>query len=183
MRRGTLAVVAVVTALAWATSSSPAAGQKSQLVGRWQTTRSCQALVTALRQYGLGPVAPTVVGDFFPGKTPAQLAKKPNICSGATKDRHSHFFAADGMFGSLDQNGQRVDDGTWKIVGTDTFRIGGAAFRFRISGSALSLTPLITAAQKRTALAHPLRWSTAGWMVAVTFPGLTWARVPCAGWC
>jgi hypothetical protein len=31
------------------------------------------------------------------------------------------------------------------------------------------------------ALAHPLQFSTAGWMVAVAYPGHTWKRVPCGG--
>ena len=52
-----------------------------------------------------------------------------------------------------------------------------------MSGNELALTPVITAAAKRQALAKPLDFSTAGWQIAVAFPGHTWKRVPCKGWC
>ena len=50
-------------------------------------------------------------------------------------------------------------------------------------GFALRLEPVISAAARRKALAHPLQFSTAGWQVAVAFPGHAWKRVPCAQWC
>ena len=59
----------------------------------------------------------------------------------------------------------------------------GGTFRIRIRDGRLHLTPRITAAQKREALAHPLEFSSAGWMVAVAFPGHAWQRVPCNEWC
>jgi hypothetical protein len=47
----------------------------------------------------------------------------------------------------------------------------------------LLLTPLVTAAQKHAALAFPLRFSTGGWMVAVSYRGHAWRRVACGPWC
>lgn len=52
-----------------------------------------------------------------------------------------------------------------------------------IAGNELTLEPVINRSQLRQALARPLGWSTAGWIVAVAYPGTTWRRVPCGGWC
>jgi hypothetical protein len=124
-----------------------------------------------------------VAGNGFVPGTPRQLARKADICKGAIPRRHSHFFTAAGQFGSLDWKGRQVDENSYRIVKTRTLRFGGGTFRFRIEGKSLTLTPLISAAAKRNALADPLQFSVAGWMVAVAFPGHTWKRVPCGGWC
>ena len=168
------------TTAAPTTASSPAA-----IVGRWEQVHTCRQLVTALNQAGLQPVAPAVAGDYFPGTSPQQLAKKAILCKGATPQRHSHFFTEDGQFGSLDQGGNQVDDGTYQVLNDHVLRIGpDAQFRYRISGGkTLRLHPLIRAADRRKALAHPLEFSKAGWQVAVSYDGLEWRRVPCQGWC
>lgn len=165
---------------ALAANSSQA--RTSPLVGRWQTVRTCRGLVVALQKYGLSPLAPSVVGDYFPNTTPARLMKKTNVCSGAKAQRHSHFFTADGRFGSLDQHGRQVDDGTYRLITPTTVKINNGLFRFRIQNGTLALTPLLTKAQKKRALADPLKFSTAGWMVAVSYVG-SWRRVPCGRWC
>jgi hypothetical protein len=69
------------------------------------------------------------------------------------------------------------------IVDSNTFMIGDAKFDYSIHGGQLSLTPRITASQRRQALRHPWDFTTAGWMVAVTYPGTTWNRVACQWWC
>jgi hypothetical protein len=162
-------------------SSTGAAG--SPLVGRWQTVRTCQGLVVALKKSGLSPLAPGVVVDYFPNQSPAQLAKKTNLCSGAKPQLHSHFFTADRKFGSLDQHGKQVDDGSYQMLTSTTVKINDGKFRFRIVGKTLMLTPLLTSAENRQALANPLKFSTAGWMVAVAYPGHMWRRAPCGQWC
>jgi hypothetical protein len=139
-------------------------------------------------------VAPTGLDDFFPNTTPRQLAKKKDICSGARPAAaHSHFFTADGEFGSRDENGEQDDAGTYKLKSPTVVMICseesppycGASdarglFKFAIRNGNLSLTPLITAAQRREALAHPFAWSPAGWMVAVSYPGHEWMRTACS---
>jgi hypothetical protein len=144
---------------------------------------TCDELVAGLDAQGLGSIAPSVVGDYFPNATSEELAAKDDICSGARPLRHFHFFSEAGAFGSLDQLEHEVDDGSWTLVGSDTIRVHDGIFRFAVSGDRLTLTPLITPRQKAEALAHPLRFSTAGWMVAVSYPGTTWLRVPCLWWC
>ena len=120
--------------------------------------------------------------DFFPQATPAQLAKKDDRCSGATARPHSHFFTKDGEFGSVDENNQRVDEGTYVVSG-DTLRIGDSRFRYRIARDQLILQPVISAAARRKAVAQPTQFSDAGWQVAVSYMGLPWKRVSCDGWC
>jgi hypothetical protein len=124
-----------------------------------------------------------MVGDYFPEFSYDELAAKDDVCSGARPQLHSHFFAADGVFGSLDQYDNQVDDGTYTIVDSDTLQIGDATFDYRVQGGALRLTPVITAKQRREAREHPEDFSDAGWMVAVAYPGSTWKQVPCESWC
>ncbi|MEP6476148.1 MAG: hypothetical protein ABJC60_02635, partial [Actinomycetota bacterium] len=97
---------------------------------------------------------------------------------------HSHFFTESGVFGSLDQGLNQVDDGHYGIVNGHTFKIGDATFHYTITGGdALSLNPVITSAERKKALANPLEFSTATWMVSVSYPGTTWKQAPCESWC
>jgi hypothetical protein len=160
------------------------AARSSPLVGRWERVTTCQELLSAVTKAGLRKTAPAMLSGngFVPG-TPKQLAAKADICKGAVPRRHSHFFTAAGQFGSVDYNGQQVDDGSYRILDARTVRINEGKFRFRITGRELRLEPVISAAARRKALAQPLQFSTAGWQVAVAFPGHAWKRVPCAQWC
>ena len=181
MRRQVALFILALSVAGASVASTGATG--SPLVGRWKTLRTCQGLVVALAKSGLSPLAPGVVGDYFPNQTPAELAKKKNLCSGAKPQLHSHFFTADEKFGSLDQHGKQVDDGSYQLLTSATVKINDGKFRFRIQGKTLMLTPLLTPAEKRQALANPLNFSAAGWMVAVSYPGHSWRRAPCGQWC
>jgi hypothetical protein len=168
-----------------AAESSPSAAT-SPIVGRWMQVHTCDQLVSGLEDAGLGKVAPAIVGDFFPDMTPEELAAKDDLCSGAKPQRHFHFFTDDGAFGSIDQFGNQVDDGPYTVSG-DTLHIGdetfGGRWTFAISGNRLTLTPRPSDDEIQQALADPYQFSTAGWMVAVAYPGSTWKRVPCQDWC
>jgi hypothetical protein len=84
----------------------------------------------------------------------------------------------------LDWLGGQVDDGSYRIVNGNTFRIGNVAFHYRIlDGDTLMLSPVLTKAMVRKALADPQEFSEAGWAVSVAYAGYTWRRVPCEGWC
>lgn len=157
------------------------------LVGRWERVNKCPELMRALSEAGLGAIAVSVAGDYFPDATPKELAKKGNVCQGAEPFVHSHFFTDSGAFGSLTEDLQQVDDGMYEILDGGRFRIGnadaGVVFRYQIDGGELSLSPVMTAEMKKKALAHPLRFSDAGWSIAVSYPGNVWKRVDCSGWC
>jgi hypothetical protein len=176
-------VIVVVGLFVLAAAGVSTAAPESPLVGRWQTVRTCQGLVDALRKTRLVPLAPAVVGDYFPNQQPTTLAKKKNVCAGAKPQIHSHFFTVDAKFGSLDQHGKQVDDGTYRLLSTNTVKINDGTFRFRIQGKTLMLTPLFTTGEKQAALAKPLDFSTAGWMVAVSYLDHPWKRVACGSWC
>jgi len=172
-----------VAGLAVGSPASALSSNTHSIVGRWQQDHRCQQLVDALDALQLAALAPGMVGDYFPDQTPEELSAKPDLCSGARPLQHSHFFTASELFGSLDQDWNQVDDGTYVTVNEDTLKIGGATFDFMIQGDTLSLEPRITTKQRKEALRNPLAFSTAGWMVAVSYPGTTWKGVPCFGWC
>jgi hypothetical protein len=157
------------------------------LVGRWERVNKCPQLTTALSEAGLGTIAASVAGDYFPASTPKELARKDDVCEGAEPFVHSHFFTANGAFGSLTEDLQQVDDGPYEILDGGRVRIGdpdvGVVFRYEIDGDELSLSPVITREMKRKALDHPLEFSDAGWGIAVSYPGHVWKRVDCSGWC
>jgi hypothetical protein len=149
--------------------------------------------VHAIKEAGLGALAPfEVAGGADENLSRKQLiekakklAQQKDVCAGAWHPYpHYHFFTADGPFGSLDQNLQQVDDGTYKVV-SHMLVFGKVKFRYRvIHGDTPTLVPVITPALRRAALAHPLNNdAVAAWMVSVAYTGSTWKRVPCDQWC
>jgi hypothetical protein len=144
-------------------------------VGEWQRTTTCAQLVQALEQAGLGKLAPEAVAGngFVPGiTTPDQLADPARPCKGAVPRKHSHFFTADGKFGSRDWNGEQVDDGTYEVIDDRTFVVSKefpeVTFHYVIEGDAITLDPVIP----DSCLTFRCLWS-----VAVAYPGRTWRRV------
>jgi hypothetical protein len=176
-----------MTAAAGSTTPEDTTSDAPALVGRWRRVNECPELVKALDQAGLRAIAPAVAGDFFPEASPRELARKDDLCAGAEPIVHYHFFDEAGAFGSLDENEDQVDDGTYEIIDDRTFVISkefpDVTFHYSIEGGGLSLSPVLTPALKRDALAHPLEFSAAGWSISVSYPGHTWERVSCGGWC
>jgi hypothetical protein len=181
------------------TSSSPTAGAQGSpkptttattpaapnIVGRWTRTVTCRQLVSALDRAGLHSLTPYAwVGQTsshgqssFKPNSPTPTLARP--CAGAIPRVHSHFFTAAGAFGSLDWLGGQVDDGTYTVKGA-TLTIGHVTFHYRIvSGNSLHLSPVLTKTMIRAALAHPAKFSDAGWAISVAYPGLTWSRANC----
>ena len=147
----------------------------------------CSELVGALEDAGLGDVAFSVVGGFFPTSAPEELALKEDLCEGAEPIVHYHFFDAAGRFGSLDENQDQVDGGMYELIDDGRFHIDNGDFevdyRYEVAGDTLTLTPEITEAMITEALASPSDFTAAGWSVAVSYPGQEWKRVPCGSWC
>jgi hypothetical protein len=155
---------------------------------------TCQELVNELDRAGLAPLAPYAwlgqtsssgQSSFAPG---SPKPTKAHPCTGALKREHSHFFNKSGQFGSLDWLGGQVDNGPYRIINGNTVYISsppiGAAFHYRIlHGNTLMLSPVLTSVMIRKALAHPQKFSVAGWAVSVAYAGYSWKRVPCQSWC
>jgi hypothetical protein len=178
----------VSTSSSAAVSSSPISPSRepvASLVGRWERVNTCRELVAALGRAGLTEMAPThLTGNGYVPGSAKQLARRVQICRGATPRIHAHFLTEDGLFGSLDWNDEQVDDGTYEIVNDDTFTINDTAFHYRIvGGDTLMLEPVIPTGAVADALEHPDEFSAAAWSVSVAFPGHTWKRVACDGWC
>jgi hypothetical protein len=190
--RGAMFLAAVVLAVELCGAASARApsppGPKAPIVGRWEMLQTCPHLIQATKKADLLPVAPMLVGEYFPGKTPQQIARKRHLCRGAKPRTHSHFFTKDGLFGSLDQNEQQVDEDPWSVVDNRTIRIGRTAFHYQVGdntpgGKVLALKPVITRQMRRKALAHPFSFTDAAWAVSVAYAGYTWNAAPCKGWC
>jgi hypothetical protein len=170
-----------------AAADTTTSGSSAAIVGRWQRENKCPELVKALDDAGLGNIAASVVGDYFPEILTKKLAQKDDLCKGAKPIVHYHFFDEAGAFGSLDENEDQVDDGTYEVIDDRTFVVSkefpDVTFHYEIEGEALTLSPVVTRAMKTEALAHPLEFSAAGWAISVSYPGHQWKRVECGGWC
>ena len=159
---------------------------EEQLVGTWERETRCQEMVSALERAGLENwVLEFVAGNGFipadaaPGEIPAitdpdQIADPAHPCRGAVPRVHSHFFTPDGEFGSLDWNGDPVDDGTYEIVDDHTLAISkefpqAVAFNYTIQGDTIKFDPVIPDCAPEC--------FEAAWSVVVAYPGKTWKRV------
>lgn len=156
-------------------TTSPAETPVSPLVATWSRVTTCEEYVEAqtaagFEEFVLGGVAGN---GFLPGvTTPDQIADPAHPCEGAVPREHSHFFTEDGQFGSLDWNGQQVDDDTYEIIDDSTVVIGDATFHYEISGDTIMFDPVIPS----DCTTKDCR-GMASWMVAVAYPGDAWERV------
>jgi hypothetical protein len=157
-------------------SRSAEGRQVAPLVGTWRRTTTCAELVSALTKAGFpqAMVLDGVAGNgFLPGTTSGgQIADPTTPCAGAVPRKHSHFFKKGGAFGSLDWNGQQVDDGTYRITRPGTVVIfkefPKVTFRYAIRGRSIEFTPVVP----KGCTAFRCMWA-----IAVAYPGKTWQRV------
>lgn len=168
------------------TVASPSSIPFPLIVGRWKqpaNVHTCENFVRSMDEEGL-LAAVESSPPYVPGDSWQRVAKR--FCKGPQEDwdvAHYHFFDAEGLFGSLNQDEQQVDDATYTILGTHTVKIGQSKFRYTVHGNTLTMDPVITAAQRQEALAKPGGFADAVWMVAVAVPGTSWSRVDCGFWC
>jgi hypothetical protein len=162
--------------------SAPQAGEQRSpaavhpLVGTWTRETTCQELVAALKEAGLGKnVTDAIAGNVFvPGVMDPDQINPKDPCVGAVPREHSHFFTADGRFGSLDWEGSQVDSGTYEIVDATTFVVSkefpDVTFHYEVTGETLMLEPVIPECA-------PDGCFEAEWSVSVAYPGKVWKRV------
>lgn len=156
--------------------TTPATTPPSDLVGERERRTSCEQRVRALGDAGLGRFAAEhAAGEgWIPGVTSVDQLEDPRRpCRGAVPLRHSHFFTADGSFGSRDAQGDQVDDGTYTLLDERTIVVskefGDVTFGFKIRDERLFLTPVLPDCAENGCFA-------AQWAVAVAYPGLPWQR-------
>jgi len=116
-------------------------------------------------------VANVIGNGLIPGVTSVdQLADPANPCQDAIPRDHAHFFTADGEFGSLDFDGNPVDDGRYEVIDDDTLEINGTEFTYHVDGDSLTLdTPIPDCAATACAFED-------NWRLMVAMPGTTWTR-------
>lgn len=156
--------------------TASASAQTPAIVGEWVGVHDCARIVPILREAGLEEfVLESVYGNgLVPGVTSEDGLKDPeNPCDGAVERKHSHFFTADGRFGSKDFDGQQVDDGTYTLEGDEGIVINGMQFRYEIDGDELSLEPEPVDISACTT--KECRFGAA-WVLMVAMPGMTWTR-------
>ena len=144
-------------------------------VGDWEGVHSCERIVAMLTDAGLeAQILQNIVGNaLIPGvDDPSEVPDPADPCVGSVEQPHSHFFTARGTFGSRDQNGDQVDDGTWTVVDDDTLAIGDAEFDYSVSGEQLFLTPVSVGACPP----DPEAWCPEAWKLMVAMPGMAWVR-------
>lgn len=146
------------------------------LVGTWERVTRCEELVSALEQFGLEDwTLEFIAGNgFVPGVTSAdQISDPADPCEGAVPREHSHFFTPEGEFGSLDWNGEQVDDGTYEIIDDQTFVVSkespDVTFHYTIQHDTITFDPVIPDCA-------PVCFEAA-WSVSVAYPGETWDQV------
>ncbi len=160
-----------------ATQPATAPEVESELVGEWQRMNTCQDLVRGMTEAGLGKFAAEHVADeaWVPGVTTVdQLQDPKHPCIGGVSRKHGHFFTADGLFGSRDEVGNQVDDGTYDLPDDRTVVInkefGKVTFHFKVDDGQLFLTPVLPECAKKDCFAGY-------WAISVAEPGLSWHRV------
>jgi hypothetical protein len=167
------------TATSVTTAPSPTETPVSPLVGEWEQVTTCDEFIQAFRQAGFEEsvieehVLPGLAGPDNGWLPAGQLADPKHPCEGAQPREHSHFFTEFGTFGSLDYNGQQVDDGTYEIINNRTFQIGNTTFHYRIiGGDKIMFEPVIPDDCSTERCLEAALWS-----VSVAYAGEAWERV------
>ena len=155
-------------------SASPSASTAAPaIVGEWVADQDCERIVAMLRDAGLEEFVAEQVYEFVPDVANPEELDPSQPCEGAVQRAHSHFFTADGRFGSKDFHGQQVDDGTYRLEGDDVVIIGDQRFRYSIDGDELTLEPPTVDISGCTT--RECRF-TATWVLMVAMPGTPWKR-------
>jgi hypothetical protein len=178
VRRLLLTVIVGCAVLGLAAPASATPPEQS-LVGTWERVTHCQDYVRALTAAGFGEATLNAASEFV-HVTPPGVADAEHPCRGALPRRHSHFFTPDGQFGSLDEFGNQVDEGTYEIIGNDTLVIPYGfeegppilvTFHFRIHGNTIAFDPVIPSDCSTSRCREAAAWS-----ITVALAGRTWRR-------
>ena len=157
-------------------TTTAATGLAQEIVGEWERETTCLELVQALRDAEMDElVNEFVAGSGFIPRIGVDDPEKIDVaqpCRGAVPRVHSHFFTADGKFGSRDWSGEDVDDGRYRVMGGKLViskEFPDVTFRYRIEGETIMFDPL-NIPTGCTAF-------RCGWSIAVAYPGKRWKRV------
>jgi hypothetical protein len=150
------------------------------LVGDWRRKRTCEEYVSRLRQAGLGDQIPShreLLAEFGAGAASGQDSAGP--CKGVNgRLAHDHVFYRDGLFRSVDNNGNFVDDGHYRLPNDHTivFPGSGITAHFRFSDHLNTVTFNLVLPKNLDECSESCRGDYA-WAVSVFYSGLPWHRV------
>ena len=152
------------------------------LVGTWTRTQSCDEQLAAFRAKGFAEadVYQWVTSNWVPG---APSPKGTDYCAGATGPTpHTHFFTADGGFGSRDENGQQVDDGDYQMTASGVVTFPSHAREFGYSGT-ITVRYVVAGSDAtfdvqvpKDCIKDPHCTDAYGWALSAFFAGPPWAR-------
>jgi hypothetical protein len=120
------------------TESAAPSESASPLVGQWSRIQDCEGMLAAFTEAGIAKShAVWIVGNWV--GDPKDVEVDPDdLCADARPaEAHSHFFTADGTFGSYDADGEQVDDGDYMIVDSDTVSFPSHSTEFGYTGDIL----------------------------------------------
>jgi hypothetical protein len=156
---------------------------ENPLVGTWRRVRKCEEQVRLMKEAGLAELIPQWVSpsEFSHAASAQGSAPSGDPCRGVRGGRlpHDHVFYEDGRFASVDDQGEFVDDGTYKFVDERTIEFGdppGNLVHFRFSDDRDTVTFDLEIPDMDQCSQH-CREETA-YRIAVFYPGLPWKRVP-----
>ena len=151
------------------------------LVGTWRRVRKCEEQVRLMKEAGLAELIPKWVSPAEFSHAAQSTPPPRDPCKGARGGRlpHDHVFYKDGRFASVDDQGQFVDEGTYKFVDDRTIEFGkppGNLVHFSFSDDRNTVTFDVVLPDMGEC-SQRCRMDTA-YRLAVFYPGLPWKRVP-----
>lgn len=105
----------------------------SEILGYWHRAQTCEELLATFTAAGLADShRGWLQGNFYGGEDGPSTG---DPCAGAAGPlEHSHWFTAEGAFGSHDENSAEVDGGDYVLVDEDTISFPSHASEFGYDG-------------------------------------------------
>ena len=158
------------------------------LIGDWRRKRTCDELVRRLKQAGLADQIGShqeLLAEFGAGDADQGSQDPDDPCRGVNgRLAHDHIFYRDGLFRSVDNNGNFVDEGHYRLPNDHTIVFPGnvsdpfppITAHFRFSDHLNTVTFDLVLPKNLDECSESCREDYA-WAVSVFFSGLPWHRV------
>ena len=156
-------------------SASPGEMRVGPLLGMWQRVTSCRRFLRGLERAGLGEMSTELLvwspSRWFPSEDRIPTGDR---CRGATEAPYTYYFAEDGRFGLVDDDGVLVEDESYEPIDGDTITMhlvtadsvrGDVTVDYRIRGDVIRFDVVVPRPCKGTC-----REVTA-WAIAALYPG------------
>ena len=157
------------------------------LVGEWRRNRTCEEYVSRLKQAGLADQIGShqdLLAEFGAGDADQGSQDSADPCEGVSgRVAHDHLFYEDGLFRSVDNKGNFVDDGHYRLSNDHTIvfpshdeSIPPVTAHFRFSDDLNTVTFDLVLPKNLDGCSEACRGDYA-WAVSVFYSGLPWHRV------